>query len=108
MTFSGKVPVRPSCSGNRFPLSIPPRAREYSRNFLEMRTLLSAPLQTNEEKRKSRRDSVQRDHIVTVLQQTDWVVDGPRGAAQVLGPHPNTLRNRLKKLGITRASHQIR
>jgi formate hydrogenlyase transcriptional activator len=52
--------------------------------------------------------SVERDHIVTMLQQTDWVVEGPRGAAQILGLHPNTLRNRMKKLGITRASHQIR
>jgi transcriptional regulator with GAF, ATPase, and Fis domain len=53
-------------------------------------------------------DSVERDHIVAVLQQTDWVVEGPRGAAPILGLHPNTLRNRMKKLGISRASHQIR
>jgi formate hydrogenlyase transcriptional activator len=53
-------------------------------------------------------ESVERDHIVAVLQQTEWVVDGPRGAARILGLHPNTLRNRMKKLGITRASHQIR
>ena len=51
---------------------------------------------------------VECDHIVTVLEQTGWVVEGPRGAAQVLGLHPNTLRNRMKKLGISRASHQIR
>ena len=53
-------------------------------------------------------DTVDRDHIVAVLQQTDWVVEGPRGAAPILGLHPNTLRNRMKKLGISRASHQIR
>jgi formate hydrogenlyase transcriptional activator len=53
-------------------------------------------------------DSVERDHIVAILQQSDWVVEGPRGAARILGLHPNTLRNRMKKLGITRASHQIR
>jgi PAS domain S-box-containing protein len=53
-------------------------------------------------------ESVERDHIVAVLHQTDWVVDGPRGAARILGLHPNTLRNRMKKLGITRALHQIR
>ena len=52
--------------------------------------------------------SVEREHIVSVLQQTDWVVDGPRGGAKILGLHPNTLRNRMKKLGISRASHQIR
>ncbi|HVS36843.1 MAG TPA: sigma 54-interacting transcriptional regulator [Gemmataceae bacterium] len=53
-------------------------------------------------------ESVDRDHIVAVLQQTDGVVDGPRGAARILGLHPNTLRNRMKKLGVSRASHQIR
>jgi transcriptional regulator with GAF, ATPase, and Fis domain len=52
--------------------------------------------------------SVERDHIVAVLQQSDWVVDGPRGAARILGLHGNTLRNRMKKLGITRASHHPR
>jgi PAS domain S-box-containing protein len=53
-------------------------------------------------------ESVERDHIVAVLHQTDWIIEGPRGAARTLGLHPNTLRNRMKKLGITRASHQIR
>jgi PAS domain S-box-containing protein len=53
-------------------------------------------------------ESVERDYIVAILQQTVWVVEGPRGAARILGLHPNTLRNRMKKLGISRASHQIR
>jgi PAS domain S-box-containing protein len=53
-------------------------------------------------------DAVERDYIAAVLQQTGGVVEGPRGAARVLGLHPNTLRNRMKKLGISRASHQIR
>jgi transcriptional regulator with GAF, ATPase, and Fis domain len=48
---------------------------------------------------------MERNHVVTVLRQTAWVIDGPRGAAKVLGLHPNTLRSRLKKLGITRATH---
>jgi transcriptional regulator with GAF, ATPase, and Fis domain len=50
-------------------------------------------------------EAVERDYIVAVLRQTNWVVHGPRGAAQILGLHPNTLRNRLKKLGITRPPH---
>jgi PAS domain S-box-containing protein len=53
-------------------------------------------------------ESIERDHIVTSLDQSDWVIEGPRGAARILGLHPNTLRNRMKKLGITRVSHQIR
>ena len=52
-------------------------------------------------------ETVERDHISTVLDETNWVIDGPRGAAQVLGLHPNTLRHRLKKLGIERASHRL-
>jgi PAS domain S-box-containing protein len=49
-------------------------------------------------------ESVDRDHILSILQQTNWVINGPRGAAQILGLHPNTLRNRMRKLGVTRSS----
>jgi transcriptional regulator with GAF, ATPase, and Fis domain len=48
-------------------------------------------------------ETVERDYILAVLQQTNWIINGPRGAAQILGLHPNTLRNRMKKLGITRS-----
>jgi transcriptional regulator with GAF, ATPase, and Fis domain len=51
-------------------------------------------------------EDVERDHILAVLRQTKWVIDGPRGAAAVLGLHPNTLRSRLKKLGLSRSSHE--
>ena len=50
-------------------------------------------------------EDVERNHILNVLGQTGWVIDGPKGAATLLGLHPNTLRSRLKKLGIERASH---
>ncbi len=50
--------------------------------------------------------SVERDHILSVLRQTNWVIEGAHGAAKLLGLHPNTLRSRLKKLGITRPSHE--
>ena len=49
---------------------------------------------------------IERNHIQAVLRQTDWVIDGPRGAAARLGLHPNTLRSRLKKLGLSRSSHE--
>ena len=45
-------------------------------------------------------EAVERRHILAVLEQTHWIIDGPRGAAGILGLHPNTLRSRLKKLGI--------
>jgi PAS domain S-box-containing protein len=46
--------------------------------------------------------NVQREHILAVLQQTNWVIEGNAGAARVLAIHPNTLRSRMKKLGIAR------
>src|SRR5439155_23534727 len=48
-------------------------------------------------------DVVERDYILAILGQTNWMINGPRGAAKVLGLNPNTLRNRMKKLGITRS-----
>jgi PAS domain S-box-containing protein len=48
----------------------------------------------------------EREHVLTVLGQTGWVVEGPRGAAKILGMHPNTLRSRMKKLGIHRPTHE--
>jgi PAS domain S-box-containing protein len=50
--------------------------------------------------------TLEHNHILSVLEQTDWVIDGPRGAARILGLHPNTLRSRMKKRGITRAAHE--
>ncbi len=47
-------------------------------------------------------EHVEREHIVSVLQSTSWVVEGKSGAASILGLHPNTLRSRMKRLGITR------
>ncbi len=45
---------------------------------------------------------VQRRHIESVLEQTSWVIEGQRGAARLLNMHPNTLRFRMQKLGISR------
>jgi formate hydrogenlyase transcriptional activator len=42
----------------------------------------------------------ERRHIETVLAQANWVIEGERGAAKILGMHPNTLRSRMKKLGV--------
>ena len=49
-------------------------------------------------------EQVERRHIQSVLQKTDWVIEGERGAAKILDLHPNTLRSRMKKLGIERSS----
>ena len=47
-----------------------------------------------------RLDDVQRAHIETILQTCGWRINGRRNAAERLGLHPNTLRFRMKKLGI--------
>jgi transcriptional regulator with GAF, ATPase, and Fis domain len=52
-------------------------------------------------------ESIERNHILAVLRQVDWVIDGPRGAAKILDLHPNTLRSRMKKLGIKRTDRDI-
>lgn len=46
-------------------------------------------------------NDVERDYIAEVLESVDGQVSGSGGAAEILGLHPNTLRSRLKKLGIT-------
>jgi formate hydrogenlyase transcriptional activator len=44
----------------------------------------------------------ERDFIMSALEQTSWVVSGPRGAAARLGLSRTTLQGRMRKLGITR------
>lgn len=47
-------------------------------------------------------DDAQRQHILHVLDLTDGRIEGPGGAAEILGLKPSTLRHRIKKLGIER------
>jgi transcriptional regulator with GAF, ATPase, and Fis domain len=47
--------------------------------------------------------SVERAHIEEVLRACGWRINGVGNAAERLGMHPNTLRFRMKKLGIVRA-----
>ena len=45
-------------------------------------------------------ETVERDHIVRILEQTQWKVSGKNGAADILGVNRSTLRARMRKLGI--------
>jgi formate hydrogenlyase transcriptional activator len=47
-------------------------------------------------------EEVERKHILSVLEQTNWVLGGPNGAAVRLGIKRPTLQFRMQKLGITR------
>ena len=65
--------------------------------------MLALPLpEVAEDEKASTLEQVEREHIATVLKKTSGVIDGERGAAKVLGLHPNTLRSRMKKLNIAR------
>ena len=63
--------------------------------------LISSSKQPPSNKARSHAE-MERHHILRVLEQTRWVVEGPKGAARILELHPNTLRYRMKKLGIRR------
>jgi PAS domain S-box-containing protein len=51
--------------------------------------------------------TVELNHIRAALDKSGWVIDGPKGAAKILGLHPNTLRSRMKKMGLRREDHEI-
>jgi transcriptional regulator with GAF, ATPase, and Fis domain len=45
-------------------------------------------------------DEVDSQHIGRALQNSNGKIAGPKGAAKLLGMNPNTLRSRMRKLGI--------
>jgi transcriptional regulator with GAF, ATPase, and Fis domain len=45
---------------------------------------------------------VERDHILSVLEDARWRISGPQGAAAQLGIPPSTLRSKMKRLDISR------
>jgi formate hydrogenlyase transcriptional activator len=47
-------------------------------------------------------EAVEREHILRVLRETNWVIGGAAGAAARLGLPRTTLNNKMHKLGITR------
>ncbi len=46
---------------------------------------------------------LERAHILQALERAGGRIDGPGGAADLLGLHPSTLRGRMRKAGIPRA-----
>jgi PAS domain S-box-containing protein len=45
---------------------------------------------------------VEKEHIISILNKTNWKVSGDKGAAKILGLNATTLESRMKKLGIER------
>jgi transcriptional regulator with GAF, ATPase, and Fis domain len=64
-----------------------PVGREVARDAGRNRTVLSL-------------DEINAQHIRQALETAGGKINGPGGAAQILGLHPNTLRSRMNKLGI--------
>jgi PAS domain S-box-containing protein len=47
-------------------------------------------------------EKVEYDHIMTIMEKCHWKINGDNGAAEILNMHPNTLRSKMKRLGIIR------
>lgn len=47
-------------------------------------------------------EEIEREYISRTLESTGWRIEGPFGAAKILGLNPSTLRTRMLKLGIQR------
>ncbi len=50
----------------------------------------------------NRLERIERDHILAVMSKCNWKINGENGAAETLAMNPNTLRSKMKRLGITR------
>jgi transcriptional regulator with GAF, ATPase, and Fis domain len=48
-------------------------------------------------------ENVERNHIIRALNETNWVIHGKKGAAEILGINPSRLRSRMDKLAIKKA-----
>jgi DNA-binding NtrC family response regulator len=51
---------------------------------------------------------VEQQHITEILEHTGWKIEGPGGAAEILGLKGNTLRSRMQKLGIEKPWRKAR
>jgi PAS domain S-box-containing protein len=49
-------------------------------------------------------EELERRHILETLNSSSWRISGEKGAAELLGLHPNTLRSRMQKLSIRKPS----
>ncbi len=60
----------------------------------------AAPVEAHARNMRAVLDDAERQQIVTALEQTNWTVAGPNGAAARLGMKRSTLQSRMQKLGI--------
>jgi transcriptional regulator with GAF, ATPase, and Fis domain len=65
-------------------------------------SLAQTPLNTIKPSRPVTLEEAETMHILSVLQQVNWVIGGPKGAAEKLGLKRTTLIATMRRLGITR------
>ena len=107
----GAIPQRAMKMVKEYPW--PGNIRELE-HYIERAVILSRgseleapPLEADAPKRNMDSSSqslatAERDHILRVLQETNWIVGGPRGAAARLGLKRTTLASKMRRLGISR------
>jgi formate hydrogenlyase transcriptional activator len=79
-------------------------------NFIERTVILStgtfqppmAELERKAPRGVATLDEAERQHIVKVLNETQWIIGGPHGAAAKLGLKRTTLISKMERLGISR------
>lgn len=64
--------------------------------------LSASTLQSTENTDSNSLEEIERAHIIKVLEESNWVIEGNDGASKILNINPSTLRSRMKKLGIKR------
>ena len=74
-------------------------------SVLRLPSKLTEPTDTESERSDSKPklitlDEAQRQHLLNVLKDTNWRINGPNGAAAILGINPSPLRSRIKQLEI--------
>ena len=67
--------------------------------------VFGAPIQQGTEESAVALNSVERAHIESILRECGGKINGRGNAAERLGIHPNSLRFRMKKLGVSRPLH---
>lgn len=69
---------------------------------VELKSVMTANSEVALEIGEANLEAVEHDHILHVLRRSDLVISGPIGAAACLGLNRTTLKNKLRKLGISR------
>jgi len=78
------------------------RAVILSDDTLRLDEIPRSSVDYDEEKQADSDDlkQTEKNHIIKILKDCNWIVEGPRGAAIRLGLPAGTLRDRMRKLGI--------